>query len=67
MEPRALTQDEVRNFVAVYAPETLDTFDRMTSNALPALYGNPPIVWTDKMRIEVALQLWNRYDATRAN
>ena len=61
------TAELLRQVVATYAPEALDTYDRMVSNALPALYGNPPIEWTNEMRGEVALHLWNRYDPERPN
>jgi len=62
-----LTHKGIRQVVQTFAPETLDTYDMLTGKPLPTVNGNPPMEWTNEMRSEVALHLWNRYDPSRPN
>jgi hypothetical protein len=58
-------QKFARAVVATFAPEALDTYDKLTGQPL-VLASGIPFELNDEQRLEVALHLWQPTDRERA-
>ena len=67
MEPSALTFEEIRRAVAIYAPERLSTYDEMTNEPATNPCTGEPLLWTEWNRVGLFLAMWAGHDATRPN